>query len=280
MKALAAAVLIGAVAVAAVAASGAALDRIEAGRGPAHHLLYLPNGRYLKVASLGQAPVLADLIYLWSIQYYANFQVEDRYSYVDTIYDSVLTELDPHYFDPYWLGALILSVEAGSLDKALALLDKGFRNNPDKWVFPYLAGWECAYARRFDCAIERFETAASVPSAPPDVARLAAGMYQRQGDKKTALAEWRRLAREAADPGVRKVAENRARALRVDLDIEMLNGAVASFRQRHGRPPSRLGELAGEGLIGSVPQTPDGAEYEYDPSTGTVTSGPPRVIPH
>ena len=69
------------------------------------------RSKYLRVASLGYASVAADVLYLWSIQYYSNFQIEDRYKYVDHIYSGVITELDPHYFDPYWIGAMILSVD-------------------------------------------------------------------------------------------------------------------------------------------------------------------------
>ena len=32
-----------------------------------------PNGKYLKAASLGQAPLIADAIYVWSIQFYSAY---------------------------------------------------------------------------------------------------------------------------------------------------------------------------------------------------------------
>jgi len=47
-------------------------------------LLYLPNGKYLRVLSLGQAPVVADVVYLWAIQYYSDYDRADRYRYVAT----------------------------------------------------------------------------------------------------------------------------------------------------------------------------------------------------
>ena len=262
-----------------VAETDTRLRSLEAGRGPAQHLLYLPNGRYLRVASLGNAPLLADLIYLWSIQYYGNFQIEDRYQYVEHIYGNVITELDPHYFDPYWIGALIISVETGNLDKALELLDKGFARNPDQWIFPYLAGWESASAKRYDRAVEYFQKAAAVPTAPPDIARLVAGMYQRAGDARTALAEWTRLARETTDPGVRKIAENRARALRVDLDLAAIRAGIERYRATRGRPPARLDDLVREGYLASLPMNPEGVPYAYDAGTGSAGAGPPRVIP-
>ena len=78
----------------------------------AHPLLYLPSGKYLKVAALGFDGLLADLLYLWSIQYYGNYDIKDRYTYLERIYDQVITELDPHYLDPYLVGALIMTAEA------------------------------------------------------------------------------------------------------------------------------------------------------------------------
>jgi tetratricopeptide (TPR) repeat protein len=262
-----------------VAGTDARLQGLEKGLAPGHHLLYLPNGRYLKVATLGYSALAADVIYLWSIQFYGNFQIEDRYKYVDHIYSNVITDLDPHYFDPYWLGALILSVETKDIDKALKLLDKGFANNPDKWIFPYLAGWECAYAHQYERAIEYFRKAAAVPSAPPDVTRLVAGMYQREGDKATALAEWSRIARETTDPSVRKIALNRVHALEIEVDVEKIRAAIDRYRAAHGSAPPRLRDLVREGFLDSLPTSPDGEEYAYDWRTGTVSAGPPRVIP-
>src|SRR6267143_989568 len=59
----------------------------------AHPLLYLPAGKYMKVMALGFDGLLADLIYLWSIQYYGNYDIQDRYDYLEHIYDEVITEL-------------------------------------------------------------------------------------------------------------------------------------------------------------------------------------------
>ncbi len=45
--------------------SRSALDRLAEGTSPQEELLYLPNGKHLKILSLGHANVLADGIYLW-----------------------------------------------------------------------------------------------------------------------------------------------------------------------------------------------------------------------
>jgi hypothetical protein len=92
------------------------LEAVASSRGGDQQLLYLPNGKYMKLASLGQAPFLSDLVYLWAIQYYSNYSREDRFEFVEHVFSDVIAELDPHNVDPYWLGAMILSVEAGDDD--------------------------------------------------------------------------------------------------------------------------------------------------------------------
>ena len=261
-----------------VAGTDSRLQEMEKTRGAAHHLLYLPNGKYLRLVSLGNAPLLADLIYLWSIQYYGNFQIADRYTYVDHVYTNVITDLDPRYFDPYWIGSLILSVESHDLEHALGLLDKGFAKNPDQWIFPYLAGWECASAKQYDRAIVYFRKVAAVPSAPPDIGRLVAGMYQREGNTATALAEWTRIGQQTKDPAIRKVAENRIRALTTDQSLAELRAAIDRYRTQYGRPPARLGDLVREKILARLPEAGSEAGISYDPATGAVASGSPHVL--
>ncbi len=53
------------------AVSARALERLAPAENRAEQLLYLPNGKHLRLVSLGHAPLLADLIYLWAIQYYS-----------------------------------------------------------------------------------------------------------------------------------------------------------------------------------------------------------------
>ena len=124
-------------------------------RGPeGRALLYLPNGRHLRTMSLGHAPLAADLLYLWAIQYYSDYQRADRFRFVEHVFGTVIADLDPRYVDPYWLGAMILTAEAGDLEGGLRVLDKGFERNPDAWVLAYLAGFECYRAGQYRGGME------------------------------------------------------------------------------------------------------------------------------
>jgi len=267
------------IAVATAWTSGTALERMSAGRSTADELLYLPNGKYLRLASLGHASLVADAIYIWAIQYYSNYEREDRYRYVEHVFGNVIAELDPHYVDAYWLGALILTIEAQDLDAGLRLLDQGFEKNPDRWVLPYLGGWECYRAGDYERAARYFERAAAVEGAPPSVLRMRAGMISRAGNLELALRTWHELLEDPrSDPASRAIAERQVRDLRVRIDLRDLRAAVERFRSENGRLPRNLEELRRRAYIRFVPEGPDGHGYVYDSRTGRVSTTAGRIL--
>jgi tetratricopeptide (TPR) repeat protein len=250
----------------------------EAGKGT-KELLYLPNGKYLKAISLGHAPLVADGIYLWAIQYYSDYDRQDRYRYVEHIFGNVVAELDPHYTDPYWLGAIILTTEASDLDGGLRLLDKGLQNNPREWVLPYLAGWECDRVEQYARAADYFDRAARAPGAPPALFRLKAGMTARTGDLRAAIALWKEVLDDPRnDEAARQIAKRQMRGLAVKADVRDLDRAIALFRERSGHRPRTLDDLVRAGIMKSIPFDPDGNPYVYEPTTGTVSSAVSRVL--
>jgi tetratricopeptide (TPR) repeat protein len=268
--------------VAASAGSWGARGRLvaleEAGQGT-KELLYLPNGKYLKAISLGHAPLVADGVYLWAIQYYSDYDRQDRYRYVEHVFGSVVAELDPRYTDPYWLGAIILTTEASDLDGGLRLLDKGFANNPTEWILPYLAGWECDRASQDARAADYFDRAANAPGAPRALFRLKAGMTARTGDLRTAIALWKEVLDDPKnDDSARQIAKRQIRTLAVKADVQDLDRAIAGFRERTGHAPRALADLVRAGLMATIPLDPDGNPYVYDSSSGTVSSAVSRVL--
>ncbi|HXV78035.1 MAG TPA: hypothetical protein VD788_17125 [Candidatus Polarisedimenticolaceae bacterium] len=248
-------------------------------REPSEQLLYLPNGKYLELASLGQAPLLADLIYLWAIQYYAEYQPADRHRFVEHVFSDVIAELDPHFVDAYWLGALILITEAGEFEEGIALLEQGFAANPDKWILAYLAAWECALAGQPIRAAGYFAQAEAVDDAPPYISRMRAAMFARAGDLVEALGLWRGIYEDPdADPSSRAIAERKVRELTVQIDLRALAAAVERFRADNRRYPETLADLRRRGYIRDVPRHPNGKAYDYDPRSGSV-SAPRRNAP-
>ena len=278
MRRLLVMLLVAVAALGVVSARARLADIDAAGRGT-KDLLYMPNGKYLKAISLGHAPLIADFVYLWAIQYYSDYTQADRYRYVEHVFGDVIAELDPGYIDPYWLGALILTTEGKDEEAGLRLLDRGFEKNPSAWILPFFAGWECERFGQFDRAAAYFDRAAMAPGAPLDLFRLKAGMTARTGNLREAISRWQDV---LGDPRnndeARAIAARQIRTLTVRADVQDLDAAIATYRARNGRPPHSLGELVRSGIVTALPADPDGNAYAYDPSAGTVSSAASRVL--
>ncbi len=62
---------------------------------------------------------------------------------VDYIYPMIdrVTTLDPHFIQPYIFGGVYVLLDTGEIERAILLLEKGHRFNPDQWEFPLYLGW-------------------------------------------------------------------------------------------------------------------------------------------
>lgn len=262
-----------------VSLTQAPLERMGRAMEQEKQLLYLPNGKHLRLMSLGHRTVLADWLYIWAIQYYSDYERADRYRYVEHLFGNVIAELDPNYVDAYWMGALILSVEAKDVDAAVRVLETGMERNPDQWVLPYLAAWECFHAKRYPEAERYFRRAAAIPGAPDRVVRMRAGAAARAGEFDQALQLWSEILNDPeSDEAERTIAERQVRSLRVKSDLARIGRAIEVHRQRFGHHPARLVDLVRRGILRELPLDPDGEAYGYDPTQGEASSTAGRML--
>ncbi|MCD6451682.1 MAG: hypothetical protein J7L64_04910 [Acidobacteria bacterium] len=238
--------------------------------------IYLPSGKYLKAIALGNNTVMADLLYLWSIQHYSIYTIkEHRFRYLEHVYN-MITDLDPHYLDPYLIGALIMAKEGGFYQMAFRLLEKGMKNNPDAWILPVDAGF---YAfqdlKDYELALYYFKKAAEIKGSPPFIKRLIAGIYERKNENQTALAFWTEIYRTAKEDWVKTIAYNHIYDLKIKIDLEQLRVAIELFKDQKKRLPRSLRELIKAGFLYQLPKDPEGNNYLYNPRTGEVKSRTP-----
>jgi tetratricopeptide (TPR) repeat protein len=236
-------------------------------------LLFLPTGEYLSAASLGYQALVADGLYLWSIQYYGHQVAAEGRRYLWRIFD-VITDLDPYYEDAYLTGALMMGVDLGDGELAIELLEKGAAQNPDQWIYAVEAGYY-AWMTLDDLprAGAYFDRALAVPGVPEVIGRIRAGMAEISGDSRTALALWIEIyndARENGDDKVASIAWQHVYDLKVDTDLEDLGVAIRRFGLDRGGWPGELAVLVAEGYLDIVPVVPTGEEYEYNSGTGNV----------
>jgi tetratricopeptide (TPR) repeat protein len=251
-----------------------AVERIPRKKIPGASIIYIPSGKFLKYATFGYSSLVADLVYIWAIQYYTTYTIVDRFQNLEHIF-SVIAELDPRYTDPYEIGALIAVNEAKDLELAYKIMDLGLAKNPDQWIFPFEAGHYAQRAGDFETARKYYEKAKSIPGAPDIARRLYAAAGFKVSDLKESWETWLEVYNTAADERTKKIAGKHLYQVKSALDINLLKEAVRRFRGRYQRPPAELGELVRFGIVSALPQDLDGKEYIYHPKTGEIT--PPSI---
>ena len=245
-------------------------DNISRKKIPGSSIIYIPSGQYLKFATFGNSSLLADLIYVWAIQYYSDYTIPDMYEYLDHIF-SIINELDPSYLDPYDIGAVIAAYEAEDLDLALKILDRGLEKNPEQWLFPYMAAHYAQMIKKdHKLAQEYYKKAMNIEEVPPIVERLYANAIFKSMDYKRALQTWLEIYKTAKDERIKKIASNHLYNITSTIDIQKINEAIEKFKESYGRNPMELSQLVRAGFLDSLPKDLDGKEYIYDSQTGEV----------
>ena len=235
-------------------------------------VLYIPSGKYLRLASLGYRSVMADILYLWAIQYYSDTSIPDPYRNLDHIF-GVISDLDPRYEDPYLTGALIAIYEAHDQKAAFKILDRAIARNPGVWIFPFEAGhYAQVFGKDFDLARRYYERAMNLPGAPAIARRLYANAAFRSQDLDTAWKTWLDVYQTAGDARIKKIAENHLYQVKAARDTAKLSAAARDYRDRFRRWPMNLGQLVRAGLMADIPKDLDGQDYVYDRTTGAVSA--------
>lgn len=223
-------------------------------------LLYLPSPEMLKVLSVGNPGLVADVLYLWSIQYYSLFEPHERFLYLETVYD-LITDLDPLYFDAYRIGALIMQIQTGGDQEQLKeavvrLFDKGLDNLPDSWELAESAAWDM-YMRFRDRreALRYAELAVVRPGAPARIKRMV-GVWRDAQNVWTAedsIAYWRRAVDEAVDDYDRKMSLSKLYDAVANKDSNELQPLLDAYADRTGRCPEDWQQLIRAGMLQQVP---------------------------
>ncbi len=244
------------------------VERVRGKEATLEEVLYLPSSRTLKKLSLGYSALLADIYWTRAVQYFGakHLRHSTRYDLLYPLLD-ITTDLDPHLLVAYQDGAMFLSQQppggAGQPDKAIALLQKGIRENPSYWRLYFTLGF-VHYIDRDDprAAQQAFEKGSEVPGALPWMKVMAARMAERSKDVGTTIALWTAILENTTDKDIRHTAESHLDSVRADLEINELERRINIFHQREGTWPQTWADLERAGLLRGVPVDPSGTPYE------------------
>jgi len=248
------------------------IEGIKRFKVPGSSIIYLPSGEYLKYVTFGFDSLLADIVYIWAIQYYSNYSIRNRFDYLEHIF-SIISELDPYYLDPYRVGALIAWYEGRRIDLALRVLDLGIKKNPNDWVLPLEAGhYAQMYKKDYKLAQYYYGIAKKIKGAPAIVHRLYAHAAFRAMDLATAYKNWLEIYQTAKDERIKKIAYNHLYRTKATIDKIRLTKAIKKYKKIYRRLPMNLNQLVRAKILKEIPKDLDGNDYIYNPRTGEVKS--------
>lgn len=237
-------------------------------------LLYLPDAEYLKIASLGYRELIADLLWIQSIQVMGEKRVsESSGRWLYRAFD-IITTLDPKFVRAYEAGGLALTTLVVLPEESNRLMMKGMRHNPTEWKLPFLIGINYFYELYDDAtAAEYMSQAARLPGAPSaSLAKIAANFYVSGHSPQQAVNLLAELYQKATDENAKNLLEIRLKIVLTERDLYLLEQAIDRYRKQNGQYPPSLEALVGAGLLSALPAEPSGGRYLYDAKTGIVSS--------
>ena len=234
--------------------------------------VYLPKTEYLRAMSLGYENVLADVLWFRTINYFGRqFRSDRTYPWLAHMCDRV-TDLDPRAEHVYRFAGMILPWEAGQAEEGIRLLEKGLRVFPDSWLLHYWVGFNYYFFKNdLARAATHLRTAAGLPDAHPNAARLAAVLAAESYGPEVTLRFLNELRTDVDSPEMREVVERQIKEAHLARDVERLSAAARAYQDRYGHPPDRIEALVEAKLVDRIPNEPFGGRYEILP-TGEVTS--------
>ncbi len=166
-------------------------------------LIYLPSAEFLHYASLGYRAMLADLMWIRATQYFGEElarrralreagklrESQERYKFLFPLLDLTVS-LDPQFVNAYRFGGLLLTV-VKRYDEAIALYEKGYAANPDRWEMPHDLG-RLYYLDLKDSekALYWWAIAIRLPGRPDYIPRFVPRLFAQTGQKEIAIELW------------------------------------------------------------------------------------------
>jgi hypothetical protein len=247
--------------------------------------LYLRSGSMLRRLTIAYNALAADVYWIRAIQYYGGTKrhldanalgpppppmlaapTQDEYELLYPLLD-ITTTLDPRFNIAYRFGAVFLAEPfprgPGRPDLAIALLEKGLRERPDKWEYMEDIGFvHYWYRHDYRSASKSFEKASAVPNAPWWLKSLAATTLVQGGDRRSSRTMWMAIRQSAEIDWLRTDAERRLAQLDALDWIDQLQTIVDEFTKRTGAAPSDWNALMRDGKLKTVPGDPSHTAFE------------------
>jgi hypothetical protein len=256
--------------------------------------LYITSPNAARRLSLAYHSVAADLYWIRALQYFGGTK---RLAAAGTIDDpgrrqfaalfpllDLTTSLDPRFNLAYRFGAIFLAEAPpggpGRPDLAIALLQKGLRERPERWEYMQDIGFVHYWWRHdYRAAAEWFRRGGDTPGAPWWLRSLAATTLAEGGDRQSSRTMWQAIRQSAEIDWLRNEADRRLVQLRALDEIDVIQPVVNRYAARTSQPVLGWKPLIDAGLLRGIPIDPTGVPYELDQAGRVVLARTSRLWP-
>ncbi len=244
---------------------------LESGPAKPYDVGFVPSSRTLRWLSLGHPTLAANFLWLRAVQYIGEERADERgWDKLHPLVDAV-TDLDPKHGYAYQVAGIVLGSK-GFTEESSAILEKGTRNLPERYILPYLRAFNAFYYDDDWVAAGRFaEISARAPGAPTHVRQNVLAYYVKGRRADAAVAFLEQTLADTEDPESRKAVESQLRQARLEQAVRRLDEAVDTWRGHYFAGPLAPWQLVTEGLVASIPDDPTGGEF-YIGEDGRIRS--------
>ena len=229
--------------------------------------LTLRSPGVMKKLSLEYAPLMGAIYWTRAVQYYGQkHHLGDQNLELLWPLLDISSTLDPNLIVAYRFGATFLSDApprgAGEPEKAVELLERGIKANPEFWRFYQDLGDVYYFdEKNYLKASQAFEEGSRNPAALPWMKTMAAKIAAEGGSLETSYALWLDVYQTSTNKDMRKNAEDHLRLVQAEMDIREINKTADAYEKGTKRRATRISELVQAGLLPGQPRDPDGFAY-------------------
>jgi hypothetical protein len=251
--------------------------------------LFVLPAPILKVAALDYQGIVSDYLFVKGIVYLGGFvsqkgsgivqlnlnehQWHEFYNLMD-----VSSDLDPYFQDPYYVANAFLAWDAGMIQEANTLLEKGSRYRTWDWSLPFFLGFNYFYfLQDHDKASEKIMEASRRPGASPVLASLASKLAFKSKKTESSILFLEEMIKKTDDESTKKMFEERVEAYKALLVLEK---AVDDFKEKFRRVPADIDELIKKKIIAEIPKEPYGGKFYIDSHGAVKTTSESLLVPH
>jgi tetratricopeptide (TPR) repeat protein len=243
------------------------------------------SAKLTKIASMEFAPLMADVYWTQAVQYYGNKHLRSERG-LDLLwpYIDIATTLDPNLIPAYEFGATFLGeaepAGAGRPDLAVQLIERGIRENPDRWRFYANLGYIYYFdVQDYAKASNAFLEGSKRPGALEWMKVMAARIAAIGNSLETSKFLWMEIYQSSKDENIKKNAMTHLQLLKVDEDCQALDKVNEEYAAKTGHRAKTTKELVAAGMLRGIAADPLGYPYAFG-ENGLATLNPASPLVH